>query len=72
MSSTSRSVIALKDLIDTLRAELAAARKDTERLDWLEGNGLKVKERLFSVGNSWFNSSGNLRATIDTAKEAKP
>jgi hypothetical protein len=66
----------LKRLADenaSLRAELAKARKDTERLDWLEkqnqpwGNhGVPGQEAMNSIEFDWFRGD-SLRAGIDAA-----
>lgn len=49
-----------------LERELAEAKKDTERLDWLEGH----QGRLVTIVRRMldWNDVGNLRAAIDAAR----
>ena len=50
------------DTIDTLRAQLAEAQRDEERLDWLEDNWHRP------VLEDWEDRFETLRAAIDAAK----
>lgn len=60
----------------TLRAEMAEAKADGERLDWLEAHGKDVK-RLKWSGGRWFlmlpppdyKTGATLRAAIDSARK---
>ena len=62
--------------VDSLRAQLEAARKDSERLDWLEnqtGNlGTMHLSQCFSdgIGRMWFTKQ--IRAAIDAARAQRP
>ena len=61
------------DEIETLRAtiaalerELADAKKDTARLDWINRNGDRLADALMT---RWIKQNINIRAAIDDARE---
>ncbi len=60
------------ELCGTLERELAEARKDAERIDWLEQFHDKFAniDRITSVGPRNFNGLASLRDAIDAALEA--
>lgn len=63
--------------VKRLNAELTEARKDSERLDWLEKHAFDVRKphrRTWTVNYvehhvSCYSSATNLRAAIDAARE---
>lgn len=70
--ATHKAMIEAADTIDTLRAQLAEAQKDSERLDWIEQSWFYRDSRgtiSFVFNDSWdAGTHDSLRAAIDTAK----
>jgi hypothetical protein len=69
---SARTVVEAADTIDTLRAQLAEAKRDAERLDWIEKIALRElpsppRRGMWKFGDGLIVGM-SLRTAIDAAK----
>ena len=56
------------DRVIDMERELAEAKKDTARLDWINRNGDRLADALMT---RWIKQNINIRAAIDEAKDGE-